>query len=160
MQTRLGQIDWGPLEVLSKTDVTAAHSLFIDTILPIIEELVPCKLTGKRFGRRRVDKRRRCIWRKLAKIRRTLLSTFSVSKATSLLKSQQLLEKELKSSYDLQGREEEDKVVNAMKTNIKAFFAYGKSRQKTKAKVGPFLDPDTGIPNPDPDYAASILIEQ
>ena len=60
----------------------------------------------------------------------------------------------------MQGREEEDKVVNAMKTNIKAFFAYGKSRQKTKAKVGPFLDPDTGIPNPDPDYAASILSEQ
>ena len=47
-----------------------------------------------------------------------------------------------------------------MKTNIKAFFAYGRARQKTKAKVGPFLDPKTDIPNPDPDYAANILSEQ
>ena len=47
-----------------------------------------------------------------------------------------------------------------MKTNVKAFFAYGKARQVTKAKVGPFLDPKTDTPNPDPDYSARVLSEQ
>ena len=50
--------------------------------------------------------------------------------------------------------------MKAIQTNIKAFFAYGKARQNKKAKIGPFLDPNTGIPNPDPDYAAHILSEQ
>ena len=47
-----------------------------------------------------------------------------------------------------------------MKTNVKAFFAYGRARQKTKAKIGPFIDPESGIPNSDPDYPARILSEQ
>ena len=51
-------------------------------------------------------------------------------------------------------------MVNAMKTNPKAFFAYGRARQNTKARVGPFLDQDTGAPNSDPDYAATVLIDQ
>ena len=29
-----------------------------------------------------------------------------------------------------------------------------------QAKVGPFLDPDSGAPNPDPDFAAKLLSEQ
>ena len=74
-----------------------------------------------------------------------LLSTSAVQRASRLLEYKQKLEKELKKQYDTQGWEEEYKVVKAMQTNIKAFFAYGKARQKTKAKVGPFLDPNTGI---------------
>ena len=42
----------------------------------------------------------------------------------------------------------------------KAFYAYGRARQKTKARVGPFIDPDTGVPNPDPDYLAKVLSAQ
>ena len=86
---------------MSKTDVTTAYSLFIDTLLQIIEQ------TGAMFGKRRVDRRRRCISRKLGKVRRALLSTTSVYKANTLHKSQQLHEKELRNIYDLQGWEEE-----------------------------------------------------
>ena len=42
-----------------------------------------------------------------------------------------------------------------MKTNPKAFFSFSKSRQKTKAKIGPFIDQTTNQPNPDPDFAAA-----
>ena len=59
-------------------------------------------------------------------------------------------------SYDTQGWEDENKVVNAMKSNPKAFFAYGRAKQKTKARVGPFLDPETDTPNPGPDFAAKL----
>ena len=47
-----------------------------------------------------------------------------------------------------------------IKSNSKAFFSFARSRQKVKAKVGPFLDPTTGNPNPFPDFAAKGLSEQ
>ena len=47
-----------------------------------------------------------------------------------------------------------------MKTNPKAFFSFAKSRQKTKAKIGPFIDPATKQPNHSPDFTASQLSEQ
>jgi hypothetical protein len=101
------------------------------------------KRLAKKFGKQRVDKERRSLWKRLGKVRKRLLTTTSVSKATTLLSTQQRLEHELKKSYDIQGWEEEKKVVNDMKVNPKAFFAYGRARQKTKARVGPFLDPES-----------------
>ena len=47
-----------------------------------------------------------------------------------------------------------------MKSNVKAFYAYGRARQKTKARVGPFLDHETHVPNPNADYTAKVLSEQ
>ena len=44
--------------------------------------------------------------------------------------------------------------------NPKAFFSFARSRQKTKTKIGPFIDPSSGLPNPDPDFAASLLAQQ
>ena len=118
---------------------------------------MPHKVLSKRFGKSRKHKKRRCLWRKLARVKNRLHSTSSVEKAASLLKIQRVLEIYLKQSYDKQSWEEESKVVSAMKTNVKAFYAYGRARQKTKARVGPFLDPSTGVPNSDPDYAAKLL---
>ena len=160
IQKRLRQVDWAPLEVLAKDSVTAAHANFLETILPIVEDLVPPKVIGKRFGNSRKQKDRRCLWRKLGRIKKKLLCSTSVKRTANLLQCKQKLEKQLKMIYNTQGRAEENKVVKAMKTNVKAFFAYGRARQNTKAKVGPFLDPETGTPNPDPDFAAKLLSEQ
>ena len=41
VQSRLRQLDWSSLESLAKVNVIDAHALFIDTLLPFIEELVP-----------------------------------------------------------------------------------------------------------------------
>ena len=106
------------METLAKEDVTAAHKLFIDTVLPVMEELVPPRVTGKRFGKSTKHKNSRCLWRKLSRIKKRLLSTSSVKRAASLLETKQNLEKELKKLYASQGWEEENKVVKAMKSNI------------------------------------------
>ena len=47
-----------------------------------------------------------------------------------------------------------------MKQNPKVFFSYAKARQKTAAKVGPFLDPVTGELNLDPESSAQCLSDQ
>ena len=46
-----------------------------------------------------------------------------------------------------------------MKENSKAFFSFAKSRQKTRTRIGQFIDPATGNPNHDPDFAASVLAD-
>ena len=48
-------------------------------------------------------------------------------------------------------RIEENKATEQIKKNSKAFYAFARSRQRAKAKVGPFKD-STGTINPDPTY--------
>ena len=50
--------------------------------------------------------------------------------------------------------------MSNMKENPKSFLSFAKSRQKKRSQIGPFIDPSTGSPNPDPDFAASVLSEQ
>lgn len=66
IKRKLRQVDWLPMENLAKTDDTAAHSLFVDNVLPIVGELVPPKKNGKKFGKRKVDKERRSLWKEIS----------------------------------------------------------------------------------------------
>ena len=67
---------------------------------------------------------------------------------------------QIKAEYAALNRAEEDQAVSNMRENPKSFFSFAKSRQKTRSRIGPFIDPSTGSPNPDPDFAASVLSEQ
>ena len=138
VQTRLAELDWGPLESLAKQDVTAAHNLFINTILPVMVDLVPRKVSGKKFGHRRKHKQRRCLWRKLGRTKKKLHSSSSVRKTAALLQTQRDLERELKSSYESQSWEEETKVVTAMKSNVKGLCIWSRQAEN-KSKGGAIL---------------------
>ena len=70
------------------------------------------------------------------------------------------LEKQLSADYTATNNIEEDEAVLRIKSNTKAFFSFARSRQKVKAKIGPFLDPSTGSPNASPDFAAECLKNQ
>ena len=47
-----------------------------------------------------------------------------------------------------------------IKANPKSFFSFAKSRQKTKSRIGPFLDTTTGKLNPEVAFTAETLCEQ
>ena len=160
LRVRLKNVDWTKVGNAARQDVTAAHALFLETLLPILEELVPFKIPATKIGKRKVDKQRRNIWRKLSRVRKQISACQSAVKVTTLLYKQHALESRLKKSYEEQSWETEKKVVNSMRTNPKAFFAYSRARQKTKARVGPFLDPETGIPNSNPNFSAKLLSAQ
>ena len=70
------------------------------------------------------------------------------------------LEHELKVMYSTMNIQHEDKVNKGMKKNPKTFFSTARARQKTKTKVGPFLDPDSGILNLDPKFTTKVLSDQ
>ena len=160
VRAALQQVDWSPMAERARESPAAAYSWLMATLLPLLEELVPARRVGLKRGKRRIDKERRRVWRKLGRVRRHIITTTSPTRMTELLAAKRVLEEELRRSYATSGWQEETEVVSQMKTNPKAFFTFAKSRQQTKTKVGPFIDTTTGLPNPDLDFTAERLSEQ
>ena len=159
IKAKLKNTDWAPMKELVKESI-AAHSWLIDTIIPILEEFVSQKgIKGSKW-RSKEFKKRKSLLRKLGKIRKKISSASSVSKLARLIQDKAELERNLKYQYTTTNFVEENQVVSNMKKNPKAFYSFAKSRQKTRAKIGPFLDPITNIPNPDPDFTAQVLSDQ
>ena len=90
------------------------------------------------------------MWKRLSKVKARLKSATSTQKLAKLLQDRHELEQQLHEDYTAMNFIEEDQ----------AFFSFAKSRQKTKSKVGPFIDCTTGLPNPSPEFAAAELSKQ
>ena len=159
IRTKLKDIDWSPMSRLARVSPTIAHNWLLVQILPILESLVPARKLGD-GGRNKLHRRRKLLWRKLKKIKIRLQRATSVQKLARLLQDKQELEIELKAMYSNLTQDAEAKVLKGMRENTKVFFDYAKKRQKTHAKVGPFIDPESGELNLDPDYTAQCLGNQ
>ena len=103
---------------------------------------------------------RRLLWRRLAKVDNKLKKATTINKKSKLLADKWELEKQLSSDYTSSNNSEEDQAVLRMKQNPKAFYSFARSRQTTRSKVGPFLDPSTNMPNSSPDYCCRALQRQ
>jgi hypothetical protein len=156
IQKQLCMLDWEPMKDHAKESPIAALSWFMDQIIPLLETLVPKKCPR----RSKLEKKRKLLWRKLGKLQRKIESVSSNSGLSKLIKDKWNLEKQLKSEYTSVNQKEEDDALLNLKENPKSFFSFARSRQKTRAIIGPFIDPATGKPNPDPDFASSVLSEQ
>ena len=110
--------------------------------------------------RHQMDRRRRILWRRLTKVRGRIKTASSIHKLTKLLQDKQDLEQQLYDDYSATNILEENQAISNIKSNPKAFFSFARSRQKTCARIGPFIDPDTGKPNPSPEFAATALSQQ
>ena len=102
---------------------------------------------------------RRLLWKRICKTRKAIKKASSISKLSELLQKMWKLEAQLSSDYTAANARDEDEAVLRIRENPKAFFSFARSRQKTKAKVGPFLDKD-GRPNSSPGFAAEALRQQ
>ena len=158
VKASLGEIDWSSMELAAQADPKEALVVFHEKTLEVLEKLVPAKSTRSK-RRPRMSKMRKLIWKRLAKVRKSILLAPSIPKLTELLQRQWELEAQLSSDYTAIGNREEDEAVMRIKENPKAFFSFARSRQKIKAKVGPFLD-EKGVPNSSPDFAAETLRQQ
>ena len=85
---------------------------------------------------------------------------FSVAKLAQLIQDKADLERDLKHEYNTSSLMKENQVLQNMKENPKAFYSFARSRQKSRARIGPFLDPSTKTPNPHPDFTARVLSDQ
>ena len=160
IHAELSECDWTDLETAAKTSPTLALSIFMEELITLVERHVPSKQPRKKKNKTSVDRRRKLCWRRLSKVKARIRTASSLHKLTRLLQDKSDLEQQLLEDYTAVNRQEEDKAVFNMKANPKSFFSFSKSRQKTKAKIGPFIDQSTGVPNPDPDFAAAELGRQ
>ena len=160
IQDELNTVDWGHMEDLAGVDPTAALAWLQEKLLSILERLVPARRKVRRKSGPQMNHQRRILWRKLAKVKGKIKSSSSVQKLAKLLRDRWELERQLADDYTVKNSQEEDKAVFNMKTNSKAFYAFARSRQKTRSKVGPFMDPDTGELNLNRDFSAKCLSEQ
>ena len=107
-----------------------------------------------------MERSRNLLWRRLNKIQKRIQSSSSSAKLTKLLQDKWDIETQLKSEYTSTSMMEEEQAVQNIKKNSKSFFSFARARQKTRARIGPFVDPATGHPNPSPDFAAKLLSDQ
>ena len=157
IKTELAVIDWSHMEGL---EPTSSLSWFFAQVLPVLERHVPERKVRSKRRKPMMDRRRRLLWNRLRKCKAKLKSANSLNHLTKLLQNKAGLELELSQDYDAINKMEEDQAVLRIKENPKAFFSFAKRRQTTRARIGPFLDPSTGQPNPSPDFAASELSNQ
>ena len=158
IQAELSEIDWTEMEEAGKISPNSALKIFLEELLPLLERHVPVKKKKKR--KHHMDRRRKILWRRISKTKSRIKSATSIQKLTKLLQTKQELEQQLFDDYAATNTMEENQAVSNIKSNPKSFFSFARSRQKTNAKIGPFIDPLSGKPNPSPEFAASKLSEQ
>ena len=101
---------------------------------------------------------RRRLWKKHAKAKSKVRSASTIHKISNALQTVWSVGRQLAEDYLASNILEEDQAVFSMKQDPKKFFSFARSKQKTKAGVGPFLE--NGRPNPSPDFAAEQLKQQ
>ena len=151
----LENIDWSNFEQIAKTDTAKALCSFHYNILAVLEKLVPAREKKKKKSRSKMHRMRRLVWKRLAKARRAIKTATSIHKLSSVLQKNWVLKSQISSDYTASNHKYEDEAVLRIKEIPKAFFSFASSRQRTKDKVGPFLD-SNGKPNPSADFAAGL----
>ena len=159
VEAELSKIDWTPMEDISKTDPEAALAWFHEKVLTVLEPMVPKKKPRNTRSKPKMHRMRRLLWRKLAKVSCKLKSASTMHQKAKILQQKWDLEKQISEDFISSNNSQEDDVVFRLKDNPKAFFSFARSRQNTKAKVGPFMD-SAGMPNSSPDYCCKALQQQ
>ena len=112
----------------------------------MLEQFVPQKKAkGKRRSTPLMDRRRRLLWKRLCKCKLRLKGATFLHQLTKLIQDKSDLEQVLSQDYEAVNKMEEDEAVLRIKQNPKAFFSFAKSRQKPRARIGPFLDSITQL---------------
>ena len=101
VETKSGQVDWKPMDELSKSSPDDALTWFHDKLLPILEEMVPKKKIRIGKPHSKMHRMRRLLWRKLAKVDSKLKVASTMHKKSKLLAEKWKLEEQLQSDYTL-----------------------------------------------------------
>ena len=125
----------------------------------MLEKNVPKKKFKSKM-KPKMSRLRRCLWKRHSKVKKQFMNSKSLHKVTQSMQRMWLCEQHLAADYAAANILEENEAVLRIKSNSKAFFSFARSRQNVKSKIGPFLDPKTGLPNPSSDFAAEALKKQ
>ena len=142
-------MDWS--EIVKGEDCNADFDRFKSALLTIRNQWVPCKKSNNskcKWVNRGVIKCRRAKFKAWAKYKEDK-SQVNFDRYKNKLQKSRNKNREAKRSY-------ENKLANNIKNDCKSFFAYVRSKQRTKDKVGPMKD-STGRIIVEDEEAANLL---
>ena len=144
--------------ILKQIDLDLALVWFYENLITICEaHTTRRKVKGNKS--RKIPYHRRKVWKRLQKLHKKLKVANTQVKVTAVLLEMKALEKYLLEDTAEKDRRDENKATEQIKKNSKAFYAIARSRQRAKAKVGPFKD-SAGLINPDPIHTVEALKKQ
>ena len=88
---------------------------FLGTLLPILEEHVPAKKIVTRRSRPIMDRKRRILWKRLAKLKSKIKCANNLHKIMKLLQDKSDLEQQLSEDYEAVNNMAEDEAVLRIK---------------------------------------------
>ena len=88
-----------------------------------------------------IPRHRRVLMRRRTKVSKQYHSETNAASKQKHSDELREIEKSLQTSYKSQLVYDEEKAVNAIKTNSKYFFSYAQKRNKIKTAIGPLVDP-------------------
>ena len=142
--------DLSPTEMLEK---------ILDVCQDAATKNAPKKLQRKYGARRKIPRERKILMKKRTRHRRQYKAATTQARKDSSFSKLTEIEAKLQESYATQDQREEDKAVEAIKSNPKYFYSFASRRSKSHNPIGPLTD-DYGNHVSDPKEMANILSNQ
>ena len=105
------------------------------------KENVPLRPKYSAKSKSDIPRHRRVLMRRRTKVSKQYHSETNAASKQKHSDELREIEKSLQTSYKSQLVYDEEKAVNAIKTNSKYFFSYAQKRNKIKTAIGPLVDP-------------------
>ena len=111
-------IDWREMKRIANSDTTAALNVFHSNVLAVLEKLVPAKKKKTKVkSKSKLNKMRRTIWRRIARIKEKIREASSIQKLSSLIQRKRELEEQLCEDYSAENAQQEDEAIFNIKSN-------------------------------------------
>ena len=148
--------DW---KILRELEPDEGLIWFYTQLIEICELHTPKRKSLKKSDSRKIPYHRRKSWKRLQKLYKKLKIANTKVKVTAVLLEIKHIESSLLEETQHRDKSAEKKATDQIRKNSKAFYAYARSRQRAKAKVGPFKDAN-GCINPDLVNTVEVLKDQ
>ena len=155
IKTQLSMIDWDQkFNGLSVTQMVLEFTKVCENIA------LPNAPPKKKRGRRKpIPRERKILMRKRTNLRKRYQIANTISRRSSIQNKLVEIERKLQESYKVEEKREEDRAVEAIKSNPKYFYSFASRNRKTHSNIGPLEDAD-GNHTSDQKVMANILSSQ
>ena len=150
-------VDWR--RELRKRNATEMLKTFYRICNEAADKFIPAKLKHKLFAKSTTTRYRRNLTRKRRRIHKILSKVTSQNRKDKLTLELIQIEKDLQRSYKNSKDYNEQKALDAIKSNSKYFYSYVKKKSKIKSKIGPLLNEENELTG-DAKSMAEILTAQ
>ena len=148
----LSKISWNT--VIKSVNMDLGYSELCKILFDICKNNVPKK---KNRAKSRIPRDRRILMKQRSSLKKRLVRSYGRRKS-EILSNLEEIQHQIAESHKKEISKRERRAIEAIKTNIKYFFTYAKSLSKTKSNIGPFLENNELID--DPQKKANILKSQ